>query len=374
MKIDFPHEPEPQPAARFTTEDFDELIPRTSDWLVKNLLPTTGVVNLAGPSTAGKTFLALDFVAKIARGQPVLGHKSKRSGVCYVAAEAASGVRNRMIGLRSRVGKLDGAIKLIPETPDLTSPEDVESLRQKLGAVREEMATKGHTLGVVVIDTLAASTPGADENTSKDMGPVLNALQSMAKEFGLLVIVVCHTGKNASAGIRGWSGQFANADGVIMLAEAHGDGTRTGVVDKVKDGQSGQKFAFKLEKVVIGHDPDGEELTTCVVVDADMPTSTGGGYKLSPYAKLVLHALCYVIDHSESIPAPIGPGIPHWAKAAKNAAVRERAYATGLKEEGDNLGKVRGRYYRARQQLHEHGYIRIENEDVIIWLGKDAER
>ena len=374
MKIEFPHEPEPQQAERFTTEDFDDMTPRNSAWLVKGTLPSVGVVNLAGPSTAGKTFFALKMAGNIAKGLPVLGHKSKRSGVCYVAAEGAAGVRNRMIGLRSKVGKMGGAIKLIPEAPDLTSADDVDCLRQKLGSVKAEMAAKGLTLGLVVIDTLAATTPGADENTAKDMGPVLNALQSTAKDLSLLVIVVCHTGKNLSAGIRGWSGQFANADGVIMLGEAHSDGTRTGVVDKVKDGQSGQKFAFRLESVVIDVDADGEDVTTCVVVDADTPTSSGRGPKLTQHAKLVLQALGYVIDNGGCIPTPLGPGIPHWAKAATNESVRKRAFDNGLQEEGVKANTLRGRYYRARQQLQEQGYIRIEGEEVLIWLGKDVAR
>ena len=374
MKIEFPHQPEAQQPERFPDLDFDDIVYSPLPWRVKNLLPATGVVNVAGPSTAGKTFLVLDMVAKIARGLPVLGHKSKPCGICYVAAEAAAGILTRIDGLKLRTGKLGGAFRLIPATPDLTSPEDVDALKQKLGRIRDQMASRGQTLGVLVIDTMSASTPGADENTAKDMGPVLNALQSMATEFSLLVLVVSHTGKNVSSGIRGWSGQFANADGVIMLDEAHADGTRTGTVAKVKDGVSGQRFAFGLEVIKVGVDADGEDVTTCVVVEADAPKSTKAEGSLTARAKLVYAALVYVLDNGGSVPTPLGPGIPAWAKAATNEAVRKRAYASGLQEDGVKQGTIRARYFRARLQLQDRGFIRIESEDILIWLGKPVAR
>lgn len=374
MKIEFRHQPGPEKLERFPDEDFDDIVFVTTPWRVKGLLPDRGVVYLAGPSIAGKTFLAMDMVTKTVRALPVLGHKSRPCGVAYVAAEAAAGAHTRIHGLRMKVGKLGGAFKLIPATPDLTSPEDVDALKQKLGRIRDQMAGLGHALGIVVIDTMSASTPGADENTAKDMGPVLNALQSMATEFGLLVLVVCHTGKNVSGGIRGWSGQFANADGVIMLDEAHADGTRTGTVAKVKDGVSGQRFAFRLEVIKVGVDADGEDVTTCVVVEAEVPKSTKAEGSLTAHAKLVYAALGYVLDNGGSVPTPLGPGIPAWAKAATNEAVRERAYASGLQEDGVKQGTIRGRYFRARLQLQDRGLIRIESEDILIWLGKPVAR
>ena len=61
---------------------------------------------------------------------------------------------------------------------------------------REYMAVRGTKLGVLAIDTLSASAPGADENSSKDMSPVLAALHTLALELQILVVVIAHTGKD----------------------------------------------------------------------------------------------------------------------------------------------------------------------------------
>ena len=83
---------------------------------------------------------------------------------------------------------------------------------------------------------------------------------------------------------------------------------------------------------------------------------------------------CDVLDNGGSVPTPLGPGIPAWAKAATNEAVRKRAYASGLQEDGVKQGTIRARYFRARLQLQDRGFIRIESEDILIWLGKPVAR
>jgi hypothetical protein len=133
------------------------------------------------------------------------------------------------------------------------------------------MAEGGNRLGVVVIDTFSTSIPGADENSAMDMSPVLTGLQALALDFGLLVIVVTHTGKDETRGVRGWSGLLANADGLVMLDKFEQGGPRTGTVVKVKNGEAGQRFAFSLRPVPLGADEDGDLISSCVVDYIDVP-------------------------------------------------------------------------------------------------------
>ena len=368
--VAFKRIPEPERISKFKFEDFDTLQPGRQQWLVKGLWPSVGVCFLAGPSMAGKSFLALDLCVKVIRGQTVLGRKSKPCGVVYIAAEGAAGVRNRITGLRQRTGPVGGLFQFIGQAPDLTYPDDVDELRQGLIAQKAAFEARGDRLGLIVVDTLSASVPGADENTAKDMSPVLTALQSMSIELGAMVLVIAHTGKNADAGIRGWSGLLANADGLIMLSKAEGDETRTGTVEKVKDGRSGDRFAFALDSVVIGVDEDGDEITTCTVVETDMPEGKAlGPDKLTPNASSVLTALGYLIDNGQSIQTPNLPGVPAWAKAVDNETLRNRLWDTGFSDPEAKPGTVRQRYRDAKILLQTKGYIRIEGE-TIIWLGK----
>jgi RecA-family ATPase len=69
----------------------------------------------------------------------------------------------------------------------LTEAQDVEDLAAIL--------PKG---GVVIIDTLNRAAPGMDENSSQDMGRILAGMKRLQEVTGGLVLVVHHTGKDAS--------------------------------------------------------------------------------------------------------------------------------------------------------------------------------
>lgn len=370
----FKHQP------KYRVENFDTLEPASMQARVKGLWPAVGVVFVGGPSMSGKSFWTLDALARVCRGEPVLGHKSKAAGVLYIASEGASGVRNRITGLRSRIGKLNGGFRFIGQAPDLTDPEDVAALRDAINDVKAEQEAAGLPLGIVAIDTLSASIPGADENSAKDMSPVLQALQSMATDLGLLVVVIAHTGKDEQRGLRGWSGLLANADGLIMLESPEGT-TRVGNVVKVKDGEAGARFAFSLERLVIGHDEDGDEISTCVINDEDAPAKPKAGRKATvaganaeilktaynrifPEKSAVLHVLgangakgVHLPDlRAEAFIMGLGPSEPDYAgmdETQKKAAVK-------------NWRDARSKAFdRAKDHLRAGGGYRIENE--WIW-------
>jgi len=254
---------------RFRRENFDVLEPNPMQWRVKGLLTRVGVCFVAGPSGSGKSFWVLDAMTKVCRGLPILGRTTMPGAVVYVASEGGEGFRSRIKGLRQKIGPLGGKFSFIGQAPDLTSPDDVAELRAVLTDAKAEHAASGEHLSVVVIDTLSASTPGADENTARDMGPVLQALQLLAQDLQILVIMVAHTGKDEGRGMRGWSGIRGNADGVIMIESPDAKGVRQGTVAKVKDGQDNIHFSFDLEVVKIGIDDDGEDITTCVIREKD---------------------------------------------------------------------------------------------------------
>jgi hypothetical protein len=215
-------------------------------------------------------------MTKICRGASILGKTTKPGAVVYIASEGAEGVRNRIKGLRQKIGRLDGNFSLIGQAPDLTDAEDVEALKASLIALKDQHAAAGRNLATVVIDTLSASTPGADENTGRDMGPVLKALQTLAADLEVLILMVSHTGKDEAKGLRGWSGLRGNADGLIMIESPDNDGVRKGVVTKVKDGPDNIQFGFDLEVVKIGYDEDGEDQTTCVIREKSPPGTFAG--------------------------------------------------------------------------------------------------
>jgi hypothetical protein len=87
-------------------------------------------------------------------------------------------------------------------------------------------------------------------------------------------LAVHHAGKDASKGSRGWSGIKAAADAQIEVLR-HEDGQREIHLEKMKDGEDGVRFGFKLETVEIGTDEDGDRITSCVAVEAEAARGQG---------------------------------------------------------------------------------------------------
>jgi hypothetical protein len=82
--------------------------------------------------------------------------------------------------------------------------------------------------------------------------------------------MVDHSGKDASKGVRGWSGKRAAADAELEALK-YENGARELRITKMKDGDDGLKWGFRLEMVVVGTDADGDAITSCVAVEADVP-------------------------------------------------------------------------------------------------------
>jgi len=354
-------------AARFIREGFNTIAPKGAEWLVKNLIPAHGYGFLAGPSQGGKSFLSLEWSLRISAGMEVLGHRSKRVGVVYVASEGANGVRKRVTAWRRTNPGVDCAFEMIGQAPDLRKGDDIEALIAELHGAADELAGRDQTLGLVIIDTLAASMPGGNENDGADMSALLANIQRIGEETMAFVLVVSHTGKDEGRGLRGWSGQFAGADTVVMLTREEGADLRVGQVKKQKDGEDGERFAFKLEKVVLGEDDDGDEVSSAVVVYDVAPEAKGRKSKsLTSGEKVVLTAIRYVTDNGDASPAPRVPGaLPHQL-AVSRSDIRARALASGFKVEDEKPNTTSQRLSRALQGLVAKSTVRMEGD--LVWL------
>jgi hypothetical protein len=164
-------------------------------------------------------------------------------------------------------------LNYLPALLDLSRAEtgDVEKLSLYAEDVAREMKSRGAPLRIVVIDTLAAAAPSADENAQKDMGPIMLAFHRMANRLGAVVLLVAHTGKDVARGLRGWSGIRANADFAIECRvdkdEDTGETSRRSLwLEKAKDGRDGFTLSdYALRVVEMGTKRSGEPDTTCRV-------------------------------------------------------------------------------------------------------------
>lgn len=225
-------------------------------WFIKDVLPKAELVVLYGESSAGKSFLLLDMVFAVARGENWCGKAVKQGRVVYVCAEGRAGFRKRLKAYAQHHDvDLDNIpLGVIGDAPNLLMHDDK--------AIAEQVDAWGGA-DIIVFDTLAQCTPGANENGSDGIGKALEHCKRLHSVTGALIILVAHTGKDPSRGVRGWSGIKCATDAQIEVVRAGEQ--RTVRIDKQKDDRDGEEFGFTLRTLNVGWDEDGNEVTSCVV-------------------------------------------------------------------------------------------------------------
>jgi putative DNA primase/helicase len=248
-------------------------------WCVRGVLPARGLAAIAGPSASGKSFLAFDMAAAIAGGWRWFGQRVTAAPVVYAALEGEAGYKLRAQAWEANHGQaLPNGLRLMLDPFKLTEAKDVEDLAAVVPAG-----------AVVIIDTLNRAAPESDENSSRDMGLILDAAKRLQALTGGLVLLVHHTGKDESKGLRGHSSLFAALDAVVTV-NRDGD-RREWKMGKSKDGADGEAHTFKLQVETLGFDEHGDPLTSCVVVQTNEPPKEPKGKRMGECEGAVLEFL-----------------------------------------------------------------------------------
>jgi len=243
-------------------------------YLIKGLLPKAEIIVLYGESGSGKSFMALDLGMAMARGIPWRGLRVKQGRQVYIAAEGAGGFRNRVNAYARHHGISLDELNALGEHFGVISAAPNFMIKDDVLEVCKEILVGG-PVAVVWVDTWAQVLPGANENAGEDIGKALQHCKGIHKATGAVVILVHHSGKDASKGARGWSGLKAAADAELEVSRM--DTGRKLKASKQKDGQDGLEWGFDLPIVGIGTDEDGDVITSCVVSDIPVPEKAKGG-------------------------------------------------------------------------------------------------
>lgn len=241
-------------------------------WTVRDLIPQSGLGVVYGGPGSGKTFLMLDMAAHIARGKPWQGRRTRQGVVVYIAAEGALGVRLQAYMQHHDLTTPDLANLLVLQSGiNLLDPAaDVLDLIASIKAAVGDLDVR-----MIVVDTLARSMPGGNENASEDMGAVINSAGRLQDAFQCVLCFVHHCGKDETKGSRGHSSLKGATDVEISVRR---DGhVRTAVAEKVRDGSDQSVLVtFKLESIDLGplHEIDPEadltdRITSCVLVPTE---------------------------------------------------------------------------------------------------------
>lgn len=250
------------------------------DELVEGLLTIGSLAVLYGDSNSGKTFLALSIAACIAMGTDCYGRKTDPGLVIYLACEAPASIRARVQALK-RYYQNDLENLIIVQVPInfYTGDGDANDVIELVKIVQEK---KGKKVRLIVGDTLARMSAGANENSGEDMGPVMARFDAVAKPTNACQLIIHHNGKDAAKGSRGWSGIRAHIDTEIEVTEK--DGVRSVTVTKQRELPSkGETIYFKLHVMEMGTTKFGKKATTCVAI----PDTES--QDVQPHAKVTKH-------------------------------------------------------------------------------------
>jgi AAA domain len=323
------------------------------NYLVKGLLANTGLAVIWGPPKCGKSFWAADLGIHIALGWNYRGHRVQQATVIYVALEGRDGFPARVEAFRRHHGVDNAPFYLLPTSLDLVaeSGELIAAIKAQLGK---------NLPGALFLDTLNRSLVGS-ESKDEDMARFLAAAEKVAQELSCAVLIVHHCGIDASRP-RGHTSLSGAVESQLKV-ERVASGEVVVTVELAKDFEEGTEIVSRLERIELGTDPDGDPITSLVVLPVEGPiqrrTATR---KLSPRQQLALAALdeCAAAGGK---PAPTNLELPARTIVVPLTAWREELYIRGVLDR--DAKNPREEFKRVRQQLQARGLIGIQED--LAW-------
>lgn len=335
-----------------------------SRYLVKGWLDRGAFSVVYGESNVGKTFLAMDIAIHVAAGEDWHGHRvpseAKWAGpVIYVASEGGTGINNRLEAMRRTQPDLmkrvdqNGDLCILAAPIDLCTAEDAVYLAE---AIKEDFDNK---TSLIVIDTLARAMGNGDENTAKDMGQFVRSVDHLREATGAHVMVIHHSGKDASKGARGSGSLRAAADTEIELSRS--DDTIMAEQRKQRDMPCDGVFAYRLKSVFLGMDDDGDRVTSAVVTPAEV-VSRKNKVRLTGTDKIGMQALSDALAHYGEVRQ--GDMFPRSRQCVPLERWREFCDRHSLSS-GEGDSSKRTAFHKLKNRLQDKEIVRIV--DGFVW-------
>jgi hypothetical protein len=240
--------------------------------LVRGLLFYETTSMLVGAPKTGKTFLAIDLTLSVITGRDWQGLATfpRTRKVFYLAGEGRRGVMRRVtawcnwhaaaLGVTSSelLAEITDRFVMLPGGLSIQESIDRSALVDIVGE---------HEPDLVIVDTLARHSRGAEENSSKDMGRYVEAIDEMAEATSAHICNVHHSGKDSSKGARGSSALLGAVDTELTVS---GDPQKGGMVKVTaqKDAEPASPWHVRFERAGVG--TNGEHLSL-VALPASQP-------------------------------------------------------------------------------------------------------
>lgn len=244
-----------------------------NDELIEGLLGRQAMSVLYGDSNSGKTFLAIDIGAAVCLGGKWMDRNVDAGMVVYLATEAPRSVRERLKAYhRHHHCKVPNFVIVKSPINLFDGHADTTAV---ITLIRELEALYGIKCELVIGDTLARLSAGANENSGEDMGQVVQHIDRIRHEAAVHFLLIHHSGKDAAKGMRGWSGLRAATDTEIEVTNNETAGTHAAEITKQRDmSGKGDRIGFRLSSIEMGTGKWGGPITSCIVLPTDAPVAT----------------------------------------------------------------------------------------------------
>ena len=212
--------------------------------MIDDVLDQGTVGLLYGKWGTGKSFIALDWAASVGTGRDWQGRATEQRRALYVAAEGAFGLKGRIDAWETgwHTWIADDDLDILPHPVNLTHAVHVGELRALI---------QWNEYGFIVFDTLARCMVGADENSAKDCGVVVDnliRLRESTPDGRGTILGVHHTGKDGKT-FRGSSVFEAGADTVYSVTQDADDQAIILDREKRKDGPIVDIHRLRLDPI-----------------------------------------------------------------------------------------------------------------------------
>ena len=364
------------------------------EWLIDGFLSVGDRSIIGGPSQCGKSFLAIHTGMCIAMGKDFFTAPVKQGLVVYQAGEGARGVKKRLRAWRKhhdvKYGRKTPFV-LLQSQVDLFDPNgDTPKLIEEIQTISRMYSVP---LRMVVIDTLATASGGAEENSSKEMGIVLSNIARINAATGAHVCLAHHMNAGGTK-LRGTTAIYANIDTVLLVSRNETTKVRTAIIDKQKDEESGAKFQFELMSIELGVDASDRPITSCVCLpvgekEAVRRTEEQKGYRLTDQEIIFMRALFDAERrHGRPVPSDM-ENVPSSVRSIVSYEDVKRAYlaanpSDAVQAEGASDEELTAAQERHRETLRKRlqrvreyltgaqviGTAGTSTNGVIWWTGK----
>ena len=268
----------------------------------------------------------------------------------YVASEGVGGLKKRIKAwLMKNKPETTPNFHLLAQTINFLDQDELDKLVKTINHI-------GKDFKLVVVDTVARalSNAGSDENSASDMGAFISSCDYIRENINCAVLVIHHSGKSETAGLRGSSALLGGVDTSIFCKYSKPNVHLE--VQKQKDAESLEDIALEVESRAL----IGETSVTLERVKEDTNTiHTPFIPKLGANQKLVYDTIVNVMDSDVAK--------EDWI----NADVGEKKYITLSHIEFSVLPQLTDKSNSQKNQILKRSILGLQNKDIIgVWNEK----